>query len=45
LAVLVLEPLLVVVLPDPPVGMACVEVAVEVDVTLAGRLDSAMSVV
>jgi hypothetical protein len=41
-AVLVLEPPVVVL---PPVGIAWVEVAVEVDATLAGRLDKAMSVV
>ena len=41
---LVLE-LLVVVLPLPSVGIAWVEAAVEVDVALAGRLESAMSVV
>jgi hypothetical protein len=44
LAVLLLE-LLVVVLADPPVGIAWVEAAVEIDVALAGRLDRATSVV
>ena len=44
LAVVVLE-LVVVVLPLPPVGILWVEAAVNVDVTLAGRLDRATSVV
>ena len=39
---LVLELLVVVV---PPVGIAWVEAAVEMEVALAGRLDSAKSVV
>ena len=43
LAVLVLEPPVVVVLP--PVEIAWVEVADEIDTALAGRLDKAMSVV
>jgi hypothetical protein len=43
LAVLVLELLVVVVLP--PVGIAWVEAALEMEVALAGRLDSDKSVV